>query len=67
MKSCWEAKADFRPSFSQMVNNLCSLLESMSDYLEFFTINNPNALDVTPPLSAALPNEEAQSENENEN
>ena len=51
---CWDKTVEYRPSFSQLVSSLSSYLECMADYLDVFTINNPNAaFDITPPPSAA--------------
>lgn len=35
MKRCWDAKADVRPSFAELVTQLSSQLGVIADYLDF--------------------------------
>ena len=55
MKSCWGVKPDDRPSFSQLLCSLSSLLESMADYLDFLTLSNPLILDDMPSSHPIMP------------
>ncbi len=52
MMICWDCRSDLRPSFSQLVRRISSLLESMADYIDFLTISNHFSLEATPPSSA---------------
>ena len=58
MRSCWEGKAELRPTFSQLLTHLTALLESMADYFDFFAVSNPHSSEDSPPYSSApMPDE----------
>lgn len=62
---CWESNPEVRPTFSQQVENLSSLLSSMADYLDIFTISNPAAASATP-IPSAPPLEETNPLNDDD-
>lgn len=39
MKTCWNAKADLRPSFSDLVSTLSQILESLTGYFDLSVFN----------------------------
>ena len=55
MTTCWKYRGDSRPSFAHLVNSLSSLLETMADYLDIFTISNLGAEDVIAPPPVSNP------------
>ncbi len=51
MRACWGSRADQRPTFSELLTRLTSLLESMADYLDFFTVSNLHSSMEDPPTT----------------
>ena len=43
MTSCWEKRAELRPSFSGLVQRFSTSLSTMADYFDL-VVNNPDAI-----------------------
>lgn len=52
--NCWKDRPEHRPTFTQQVESFSTLLDSMADYLDFFTISNPIAQNAMPSPSPTL-------------
>ena len=44
----WEEKPEDRPTFTQQLKCLSAILALIAEYMDFNTISNPNAIDITP-------------------
>ena len=54
VKSCWDIKPEFRPTFSQLSRKLFSVMEEFAGYYESFTLDNPHAVEMVN-LSGVVP------------
>ena len=41
MLNCWEGNAESRPTFTQLVLGISTILEGLADYLDFNTFSLP--------------------------
>ena len=63
MRSCWDADPKKRPTFSQLVTNITSSLNSLSDYLDVSTfLTEEQEIETNVIESPALESEECNVE-----